>query len=95
MGLRDVIAFQATSVEELKNEFQASVDDYLARCEELGQEPERAYSGKYLVRMDPELHREVALAAEREGRSTNAYVVSCLEARVRARRSRHVSGTSR
>lgn len=94
IGLRDVITFQATCVEDLEEAFHASVDDYLASCEELGQEPERAYSGKYLVRMGPELHREVARAAEREGSSINAYVVSCLEERVRAPRSRQTNGAS-
>jgi len=87
LGMRDVITFQATSVDALKREFHASVDDYLAWCEELGQEPERAYSGKYLVRMAPELHRDVTLAAEREGTSINAYIVSWLEERVRAVRA--------
>lgn len=87
LGMRDVITFQAPSIDALKREFRASVDEYLAWCEELGQEPDRAYSGKYLVRMTPELHRNVALAAEREGTSINAFVVSCLEARVRSARA--------
>ena len=79
IGLRDVITFQATSVEGLKEAFRDSVDDYLAWCAELGQEPERAYAGRFLVRMDSDLHRDLAVAAERAEVSINAFVVECLE----------------
>ena len=82
VGLRDVITFQATSVEGLKEAFRDSVDDYLAWCAELGKEPERAYAGRFLLRMDPGLHRDLALAAEREGVSINAFVVACVEREV-------------
>ena len=85
-GLRDVITFQATSVEGLKEAFRDSVDDYLAWCAELGQEPERAYAGRFLVRMEPDMHRDLALAAEREGASINAFVVACLEREIGVRR---------
>ena len=79
VGLRDVITFQATSVDGLKEAFRDSVDDYLAWCAELGQEPERAYAGRFLLRMDPVLHRDLALAAERAGVSINTFVVACVE----------------
>lgn len=79
IGLRDVITFQATSVEGLEGAFRDSVDDYLAWCAELGQGPERPYAGRFLVRMDQSLHRDLALAAERAGVSINAFVVACLE----------------
>jgi len=102
IGLRDVITFQATSVDDLWTEFRASVDDYLAWCEELGQAPEKAYSGKCLVRMEPELHRDLALAAENEGTSINSFVVTCISERLRARsdapstdRSSVATGSSR
>lgn len=86
IGLRDVITFQATSVDGLWTEFRDSVDDYLAWCEELGQEPEKAYSGKCLVRMDAELHRDLALAAEREGTSINSLAVACISEGLRQRK---------
>jgi predicted HicB family RNase H-like nuclease len=40
LATRDVITFQATSVDELRRAFQDSVDDYLQFCSELG-EPKR------------------------------------------------------
>jgi len=97
IGLRDVITvtFQATSVEGLKEAFRDSVDEYLAWCAELGQEPERAYAGRFLVRMEPDLHRDLAVAAERAGESNNAFVIACLGREVgagRKRGSRSVQG---
>jgi len=70
IGLRDVITFRAISVEGLEEAFRDAVDDYLAWCAEIGQEPERAYGGRFLVRMEPDLHRDVAVAAERAGETT-------------------------
>ena len=78
-GLRDVITFEATDVRGLETEFHASVDDYLDQCQAEGTEPERPYSGKFLLRVDPRLHREVAIAAARVGRSLNAFATELLQ----------------
>lgn len=40
-GIRDVVTFQASSIAEVKQVFQDSVDDYLKCCQELGKEPNR------------------------------------------------------
>jgi predicted HicB family RNase H-like nuclease len=71
-GVRDVITFEASGVDELRKAFEDSVDDYLEMCAERGEEPDKPYSGKFVVRLDPELHRDVALAAAREGKSLNS-----------------------
>ena len=94
VGLRDVITFQGTSVKGLKEAFRDSVDDYLAWCAELGQAPERAYAGRFLLRMDPGLHRDLALAAEHAGASINAFVVACVERQVGGTRNRSVGEVS-
>lgn len=78
-----MITFQAASVGGLKTAFRDSVDDDLAWCAELGQEPERAYAGRFLLRMDPGMHRGLALAAERAGVSIHAFVVACVERELR------------
>jgi predicted HicB family RNase H-like nuclease len=40
------------------------------------------------VRKEPDLHRDLAVAAERAGESINAFVVACLEREIGARRER-------
>jgi predicted HicB family RNase H-like nuclease len=78
-GLRDVVTFEATTVRELSKAFHASVDDYLAMCAERGEEPEHSYSGKFLVRVDPELHRDLVAAATRARKSLNAFARETLQ----------------
>ena len=73
-NIRDVITFHATSVEELQREFEAAVDDYLAFCAERNEEPEKPFSGRFVLRLDPQMHRKAALAADRSGVSLNTWV---------------------
>jgi len=81
-NVRDVITFVGKSVDELRAEFRASVDDYLAFCEERGEEPEKPYSGRFLVRISPEQHRMIANAAARAGVSLNAWVTHALRSAI-------------
>lgn len=79
MNLRDVITFQGTSAGELKQSFAESVDDYLAFCAERGEEPEKPFSGQFVVRAEPSLHKALTVAARRAGVSLNKWVTSTLE----------------
>jgi predicted HicB family RNase H-like nuclease len=78
-NLRDVITFQGQSVSELKKAFADSVDDYIAFCKERGETPEKPYSGQFVVRAEPALHKAVAAAAMRAGTSLNKWVTMTLE----------------
>ena len=53
IGLRDVITFQGKTVDEVKEAFQESVDDYLAYCAKRGEEPGKPFTGKFVVRIPP------------------------------------------
>jgi predicted HicB family RNase H-like nuclease len=81
INTRDVIAFQGKSVAQLKRAFKDSVDDYLAFCASRKEQPEKPFSGSFLVRMAPEMHRRMAAEARREGKSLNAYAVERLKPR--------------
>ncbi len=74
IDLRDVITFQGTSVEELERAFQDSVDDYLEFCEERGEEPDKPFSGRLMLRLSPHLHREVYTHVRRGGKSLNQWI---------------------
>ena len=78
INTRDVITFQGSSVEELKQAFEDSVDDYLEFCASRGEDPEKPFSGKFLVRVPPEIHRQIMAEAKRQGKSLNAYVLEKL-----------------
>ncbi|MGA0565573.1 type II toxin-antitoxin system HicB family antitoxin [Ancylobacter sp. VNQ12] len=79
LNLRDVITFQGASAAELKQAFADSVEDYLAFCKERGEEPEKPFSGQFVVRTEPDLHKAVSTAARRAGVSLNKWVTSTLE----------------
>ena len=81
LGLRDVVTFEGESVEELEKAFRDSVDDYLEFCAELDREPDRPFSGKFQLRISPELHRDVWLQSQREGKSLNQWVTDKLVSR--------------
>lgn len=82
LGIRDVVTFQAKSVDKLLSAFRASVDDYLAFCKKRGEQPDEPLSGKFVVRLDPRLHRKVALAAAASGMSLNSFVAACIDSAV-------------
>jgi predicted HicB family RNase H-like nuclease len=72
LDIRDVVTFKGETVAEAKQAFQDSVDDYLAFCEELKQEPDKPFSGKLPFRTTPERHRQLFLAATKSGKSINS-----------------------
>ena len=82
LGLRDVVTFQGKSVAELRKAFRESVDDYLDFCLKRGEEPDRPVSGRFVLRVSPELHRQLLVRAKRAGKSLNAWVISQLESDV-------------
>jgi predicted HicB family RNase H-like nuclease len=88
INTRDVITFQGASVKELKRAFEESVDDYLDFCAARNEEPEKPFSGSFVVRMPPKLHRHVALEARRKGKSLNAYVIERLKPSAKGIRAR-------
>ncbi len=79
LDTRDVITFQGTSVEELEQAFKASVDDYLEFCRERGEEPDKPFSGRLMLRLPPELHRNLYIQARRAGMSLNQWITDNLK----------------
>lgn len=78
INLRDVITFEGETVAELKQAFRDSVDDYLEYCADRGEAPDRPYSGKFVVRVEPELHKRIAIEARKRGVSLNSLVGEAL-----------------
>ena len=79
LGIRDVVTFQGTSVDEIEEAFRDSVDDYLDFCKERGEKPDKPCSGRFVVRMTPDLHRRASMVAATSRMSLNAFVAKCVE----------------
>ena len=82
-GIDDVIGFHADTVESLKAAFHEAVEDYLEACAATGKTPQRAYSGKLMLRVDPEVHGAAIRAAEVAGKSLNAWSEEVLRSAAR------------
>lgn len=78
VNTRDVITFQGISVKELKQAFKDSVEDYLEFCRARGEEPNQPFSGELVVRISPELHRQLYRKAKRSGKSLDSLVEESL-----------------
>ena len=78
INTRDVITFQGKSVEELKKAFENSVEDYFAFCKERGEEPDKPFAGRLTVRLSPDQHKKVIIAAEKSGKNIDSWVADAL-----------------
>ena len=84
-GIRDGVGFHADTVEGLRAAFHEAVEDYLETCAKVGQEPQKAFSGQVMFRINPEVHRKAALAAELSGKSLNQWAEEVLDHAVHRR----------
>ena len=72
-GIADGVSFHADNVAELEKAFREAVDDYVETCAKIGKSPDKPYSGKVMLRIDPALHARVAVAAQLAGKSLNQF----------------------
>lgn len=79
IGIRDVVGFHGESVTELETAFREAVDNYLDACKNLGQEPNKPYSGNLMLRIPAEVHAAVAAAAQASGKSITQWATGVLE----------------
>ena len=79
INLSDVITFQGKSITELRKALKDSVEDYLDFCKERGEDPEKPFSGHFIVRTTPEIHQKIYHAAKKSGKSLNAWIEEKLD----------------
>ena len=83
LGLRSIISFHGQTVEELRDQFAAAIDDYVVDCHEQGVSPEKPASGKLLLRVAPEIHSQALIKAQSTGKSLNQWATEALERAMR------------
>jgi predicted HicB family RNase H-like nuclease len=84
LGLNGGADFYGRNPKELRSEFKKSLQVFLEVCKEKGIEPRRSYSGKFNLRIPPELHEQLAIVAQAEGKSINTIAQEALQQRVAA-----------
>lgn len=79
VGIRDIVGFHGSTVDELESAFHEAVDHYLEVCEKIGQAPQKAYSGNLTLRVPPEVHMAVVTAAQANKKSLNQWATDVLQ----------------
>lgn len=79
LGLNGGADFYGRNPKELRAEFKKSLHVFLEVCKEKGIDPRRHYSGKFNLRISPELHEQLALTAQAKGKSVNTLAQEALQ----------------
>jgi len=82
LGLNGGADFYGKNPKELRAEFKKSLQVFLEVCKEKGIEPRRQFSGKFNLRIPPELHERLAIEAQAQGKSINSLAQEALQERV-------------
>ena len=82
LGLNGGADFYGQNPKELRTEFKKSLQVFLDVCQEKGLEPRRNFSGKFNLRISPELHERLAIEAQAQGKSINTLAQEALQERV-------------
>ena len=84
-GIRSLISYEGTSVQELLDDFHGAVDDYLASCAEEGYEPEAAFNDRLNIRFkNPDTHRRIAIYAMTHDQTVNNFINDTVEEKLNA-----------
>lgn len=86
LGIRSIVSFHGETVDSLRAEFEAAVDDYVRECKAAGLKPEKPASGKLLLRVPPEVHGKALVVAQAAGKSLNQWATEVLQSAVQANR---------
>jgi predicted HicB family RNase H-like nuclease len=81
-GIRDLVAYDGTTVDELEKNFRSAVDEYLAFCKEEGKTPDKPFKGSLNIRIPSDLHRALAIRAEQQHKSLNSVIAEQLASTV-------------
>jgi predicted HicB family RNase H-like nuclease len=79
LGISGGADFYGKNTQELRDEFKKSLQVFLDVCAEKGIEPRHHFSGKFNLRIPPELHERLAIAAQAQGKSINTLAQEALQ----------------
>jgi len=79
LGIKGLISYEGNSLQSLNEDFEGAIDDYLEMCADEGIEPQRAYKGKFNVRVSPEVHKRLVLYSAAHGQTLNSTVEEAIK----------------
>jgi predicted HicB family RNase H-like nuclease len=83
LGMPDnLISYEGSTANELYTDFKEAIDSYLGYCKEKGLKPRKSYNGVLNIRIPAEIHGKIAMIAENDGISINAFIRDSIEKRL-------------
>jgi len=80
LGLKkSLILYEGKSLEELKNDFEISVDNYLDRCNIREKQPEKYNNDALNIILPSEIHKKAVLYAKNNGTTVDDFICQTLE----------------
>ena len=77
--INDLVTYEAVTVKKLRQEFEASVDDYLETCKQHKVEPNKPMTGQFNVRVGENLHKQATIYSLKSDTSLNNVMVEALD----------------
>ncbi|MCQ9616390.1 type II toxin-antitoxin system HicB family antitoxin [Paenalcaligenes niemegkensis] len=79
VGLNGGADFYADDVAGLHREGELSLNLFMDECARRGIDPRKSFSGKFVLRIAPEVHEAAATAAAASGESLNQWVAGAIK----------------
>jgi predicted HicB family RNase H-like nuclease len=87
LHIDDFITTECDSASGAQQAFEALVEDYVETCKAMEKEPSKPFKGTFNVRISPNLHRIIAMAAMDADETMNAWIANALQEKVDRQKS--------
>jgi len=84
IGIEDIICFHSEDAKKIIPIFHDMVDGYIKTSKKRGIVPQKSFSGKFIVRVPPELHAKLTVLANAANKSLNTWLEEVLRKSVQA-----------
>lgn len=79
IGINDSLNFHGHTIDELQQQFENSIDNYLEMCEYFNKKPEKEYKGTFNIRIPSDMHRKLDVMAAESGSTINQLINYALQ----------------
>ena len=82
INVSGIVDFYGKTISDLMKEGETSLNVFLDMCKEDGADPHKIFSGKFSLRIPPDLHGMIVTKAASDNKSLNAWVLDTLKEKV-------------